>query len=379
MSTEIAAPASYCARQLHPSLPHRTRTLHFIANFVTGGSSRVVVDLIEHLGHRFDQSVVTAMLPSPAHYTGIDIIEHARFHDADEALAVLYTRRPELIHVHNVANPDSVHDVMEYEWYDQIFRATGRYATDHRCRVVQNVNIPITPYMSPAVDCYVYVSDYVRNTFGLHTAPGLTIYPGSDLERFSPETDGYAVPDDTIGMVYRLEGDKLDEHAIEPLIRAVARRPNTKALIVGGGRYLDSYRQAVHRAGLSEAFTFTGYVAYDDLPSYVRRISVFVAPVHTESFGQVSPFAMGMARPVVGYAVGALPEIIGDRSLLAPPGDVIRLSEIILQLLEDRERRVRLGALNRQRALERFSMESMIRAYANLYDSLLSSPGTFRA
>ena len=373
-SLEIASPAPYCARQFHPTLPHRTRALHFIANFVTGGSSRLVVDLIEQLGHRFHQSVVTAMLPAPAHYTGIEITEHARFRDADQALAVLYARRPELIHVHNVANPDSIHEVREYEWYDQIFRAIGRYATDHRCRVVQNVNIPIVPYMSPDVDCYVYVSDYVRDRFGLHTAPGVTIYPGSDLERFSPETDAYAVPDDTIGMVYRLEGDKLDEHAIEPFIRAVARRPATKALIVGGGRYLDPFRQAVHRAGLSEAFTFTGYVAYDDLPSYVRRVSVFVAPVHRESFGQVIPFAMGMARPVAGYAVGALPEIVGDASVLAPPGDADRLARVVMNLLDDRERRITIGASNRRRALERFSIGTMVRAYESLYDSVLSSP-----
>jgi len=106
-------------------------------------------------------------------------------------------------------------------------------------------------------------------------------------------------------------------------------------------------------------------------------MSVFVAPVHAESFGQVSPFAMGVGRPVAGYAVGASPEITGDLGVLAPPGDVFCLSEIVVHLLDDRERRVRLGALNRQRTLERFSIESMIRAYATLYDSLLS-PGTFR-
>ncbi len=33
--------------------------------FMTGGSSRLVVDLFEHLGHRYDQEVITSFIPTP--------------------------------------------------------------------------------------------------------------------------------------------------------------------------------------------------------------------------------------------------------------------------------------------------------------------------
>ena len=39
-------------------------------------------------------------------------------------------------------------------------------------------------------------------------------------------------------------------------------------------------------------------------------MAAFVAPVHSESFGHVSVFAMGMELPVAGYNVGALEEIL---------------------------------------------------------------------
>lgn len=354
----------------HRPLAARPRVLHLIANFVTGGSARLVVDLIERLGHRFEQQVITAKLPDPPHYIGLDITEQARFRSAAHALTEIETSRPDLVHVHYVADPDAVYSVGDWNWYHKLFLALETYVQRHPCRVVQNINIPVPPYISPCVDRYVYVSEYVRQRFELYNAPALTIYPGSDLERFR-RASGRPVPDDTIGMIYRLQPDKLDDRSIEPFIRAVQRRKGTRALIVGGGYYLEAYKEAVEQAGLTEAFTFTGYVPYGDLPSRLEQMSVFVAPVHTESFGQVSPFAMGMGVPVVGYAVGALAEITGDEGLLAPAGDSERLADLIVDLLDDRERRLQIGERNRQRARERFSVEAMAGAYEALYDELL--------
>lgn len=368
---------SYPVTPLHRQQPDRPRVLHLIANFVTGGSARLVVDLIERLGHRYDQEVITAKLPVPPHYTGIRIVEHERFRESCDALAHIEARRPDLVHVHYVADPDAEYSARDWDWYDKLFLALEHYVRQHPCRIVENINIPVPPYISACVDRYVYVSEHVRERFGLYGAAALTIYPGSDLERFHRSADRI-IPDDTIGMVYRLQPDKLDEQSIEPFIRAVQQRPGTRAVIVGGGYYLESYCNAVDRAGLSAAFTFTGYVAYSDLPSLLEQMSIFVAPVHSESFGQVSPFAMGMGLPVAGYAVGALEEIIDDGALLAPAGDSEALARLIVDLLDDRERRLRIGARNRLRAEQQFSVEAMTRSYESLYDELLAT-GAARA
>jgi glycosyltransferase involved in cell wall biosynthesis len=99
-------------------------------------------------------------------------------------------------------------------------------------------------------------------------------------------------------------------------------------------------------------------------------MALFVAPVHTESFGQVSVFAMGMELPVAGYQVGALEEILGDTQLLAPKADARALSDIVIGLLEDPERRSEIGRANRQRAEEHFSVEGMIAEYRTMYEEL---------
>ncbi|HEX7981536.1 MAG TPA: glycosyltransferase family 4 protein, partial [Gemmatimonadaceae bacterium] len=189
------------------------------------------------------------------------------------------------------------------------------------------------------------------------------------LTMFAP-TPGVEPADDVLGMVYRLWRDKIDERAIEPFIDAIHLRPGTRALIVGGGELLEVYRRRVVEEGLEDAFTFTGYAAYDTLPALFQRMSVHIAPVHTESFGQVTPFAMGMKLPVIGYDVGAIPEIVGNASLVAPAADSARLGAIAAALLDDRPRRLALGEANRARAERLFSVEAMVAAYEALYHEL---------
>ncbi len=357
----------YQVRSRQPPFPVRPRVLHVIANVATGGSTRLIVDLIEHLGHRFEQIVLTKDLPSRAEYTGADIRATGAIRNQRQAQEILDQIQPDLIHVHYLADPSSSFDLPEWTWYARLFGAAEALG----CGVIENVNIPVDPFISSAVDAYVYVSDYVRHAFGSSDRGDLTIYPGIDFDRFTRHAVD-PLPSECIGMVYRLQGDKLYERSIDVFIEVLRRRAGTRALIVGGGDFFHTYRAAVAEAGLADRFTFTGYVSYDDLPAYYEQLSIFVAPVHTESFGQVTPFAMHMGIPVVGYRVGALEEILGDPSVLAPAGDRDRLADLIVQLLDDPEHRLCIGEWNRSRAERLFSVESMVCHFDALYDQVLA-------
>ena len=143
-------------------------------------------------------------------------------------------------------------------------------------------------------------------------------------------------------------------------------------MIVGGGRFLEPYRTRVAEAGLDGSVTLTGYVPYEALPKLYGEMTIFVAPPHTESFGHVVPLAMNMEIPVAAYAVGALPEILGNTGSLAPSGDVDALAARVVELLDDPERRRRIGRASRVRAEQLFSVETMAAKYRDLYDELLA-------
>lgn len=339
----------------------RAKVLHAIANFITGGSSRLVVDLVERLSDEFEQEIMTAYKPHPPAYVGIKVREYPPLPKYEEIVRHIETYKPALIHVHYWGAGD-------FDWYDLVFRAADELGIP----VIENVNTPVEPYLSRSIRHYVFVSNYVRQEFGPEEIleKSTVIYPGSDFDLFVRRKDS-AVPDDCIGMVYRLDCDKLNMESIDVFIKVVQRRPGTKALIVGGGYYLEAYREAVRNAGLEDAFEFPGYVSYDQLPEYYERMSVFVAPVYKESFGQVSPFAMSMEIPVAGYNVGALAEIIGYPNLLAPPEDSDQLADIIIGLLDNRGRRLEVGMANRRRAQSHFSVQVMVSRYRELYRQIL--------
>jgi glycosyltransferase involved in cell wall biosynthesis len=368
----IDLPAPYVVKQTPATSADRPRVLHLIANFYIGGSARLVVDLLEGLGHAYDQRVVSCDLPPAPAYTGFALTHHTA-RTVDAALDVLHRERPDLLHIHYLGHHGNKYGVRDWEWYRHWFAAAERLGIG----VIENINIPTEPFVSDAVACYAHVSDYVREQYGRRDGRHVTIYPGSDLAMFSVAPDAEPA-DDVLGMVYRLGRDKLNDEAIDPFIHAIRLRPRTRALIVGGGVLLDVHRRRVAEAGLEGAFTFTGYTAYETLPALYGQMSVFVAPVHTESFGQVTPFAMGMKLPVVGYDVGAIPEIVGEASLLAPPSDSARLGAIAAALLDDRPRRIALGEANRARAERLFSVEAMVAAYEALYRELAPTSASRR-
>jgi glycosyltransferase involved in cell wall biosynthesis len=344
----------------------RPRVLHVIGNFYTGGSPRLIVDLVERLGERFAQAVLTRDVSSPPAYTGVDLDVRPWLLNLEDALHAVSRTQPDLVHVHHIGMRFSRLGLGDWDWFATIFEALEQLDRP----VIQNVNVPIAPHVSAAVSRYIFVSDYARERFGYPELSSATIYPGSDVEMF--RRDGAGVPDDCVGMVYRLDGDKVDKRAIDVFVHVVKRRPRSRALVVGGGPLLSHYRAIVGAAGIEDAVTLPGYVAYEDLRSFYERMSVFIAPVHHESFGHVVPLAMSMGIPVAAYEVGALPEILEDTSVLAPPADAEALADIVCSLLDDRDRRLELGAANRQRCVERFSVQAMADRYAHVYQDLLA-------
>lgn len=349
---------AYCVKSPLPGIANRPVVLHVIANFCTGGSSRLVVDLIENLGANYDQRVVTSYIPAPPAYTGLDITEYRFPTDEQPFLECFSSVKPAIIHVHYWGDCDE-------PWYAKAILAAEKLGIV----VIENINTPIAPYISPVIKRYVHVSDYVRKEFGQNDPSHLTIYPGSDFSHFN-YVDNTPRPANCVGMVYRLERDKLNEHSILPFIRAVQKRPNTNVLIVGGGSLLEDFKRTVTEAGILQNFEFTGYVSYTTLPEYYRRMAVFVAPVWKESFGQVSPFAMNMKIPVCGYDVGAIGEIVGNPALLASPANAEQLAEVIVRLLDTPQERAAIGEYQHQRAQANFSVQAMIRAYREIYQQV---------
>jgi hypothetical protein len=82
--------------------------------------------------------------------------------------------------------------------------------------------------------------------------------------------------------------------------------------------------------------------------------------------------AMFCGRATVSTDVGAVVEVIGGTGLVVPPRNPRALAEACVALLRDPERRARLGAAARARALELFTVEQNITAFHGIYLEIVS-------
>jgi glycosyltransferase involved in cell wall biosynthesis len=76
---------------------------------------------------------------------------------------------------------------------------------------------------------------------------------------------------------------------------------------------------------------------------------------------------MAVGTPVVAYAHGAVPEVLGDCGTLVTAGDRSGLAAALAELLLDDERRRRLGECGRQRVAARFTPTAMVAGLQDCY------------
>ncbi|MFL5781293.1 MAG: glycosyltransferase family 4 protein [Thermoleophilaceae bacterium] len=178
-------------------------------------------------------------------------------------------------------------------------------------------------------------------------------------------------------LVGRFHPAKGQIELVEAAPHVLERRPSTRFLLLGGEDpyqldYARAVRARVEELGLGASVLVRDH--HPDAPGVMAGAEVVVMPsvpdergMGREGFGLVGIEAMSVGTPVVGYAGGALPEVLGDRALLVPEGDRRALASAIVALLEDPARRAELAARGREYVAERFSLDATVEGMRERY------------
>jgi glycosyltransferase involved in cell wall biosynthesis len=128
--------------------------------------------------------------------------------------------------------------------------------------------------------------------------------------------------------------------------------------------------QLIDRLAISDSVRFVSGLTDTELAEVVGSAEVACVPSLYEGFSLPTVEAMACGTPLVASRAGAIPEVVGPDGVcadLVTPGDVGELATALEALLDDPERRQRMGAAGRQRALERFSWRAVAEATAAAY------------
>lgn len=156
------------------------------------------------------------------------------------------------------------------------------------------------------------------------------------------------------------------------LVRAVAqvsRRRPVRLILAGPDRepgISDKVRQLARELGIQDNVELTGEVWGDCKLELFRSAAVLALPSYRENFPLTVLEAAAAGTAVIATPQGATPEFFehGRSALFVPPGDVDALTQSLLQLLDQPDRRVALARtaravfqnqLNRERIMAQLS------------------------
>lgn len=235
----------------------------------------------------------------------------------------------------------------------------------------------------------ITVSDFIKQRVETVLSPQLkvtTVHNGINLPRFYQATPlsrsslGFTEKDFIVVYSGRINPEK----GVKELIQAFKRLkdyPHIKLMIIGGSFFgneqgHDPFIQSLQEEAkeLSNRIIFTGYVPYEQIPSYLKMADVAAVPsMWDEPFALTLAEAMTAGLPVVATHVGAISEVSqGCAIVLDKQSFIEEFPKSILKLYRDPSCCTSMSdcglSISKQYAKERYA-EDFFKAIASISDN----------
>ncbi len=215
------------------------------------------------------------------------------------------------------------------------------------------------------------------------SATNTVIIPnGFDVEQFKPSPEAYqairnllGLPSDTllVGLIGRYHPMKDHGNFLRAVSLLSKTHPAVRFILAGTGVDASNgeVTSLVHELGFESSVVLLG--RRDDIPEITAALDVACSSSsYGEGFSNAIGEAMSCGVPCVVTDVGDSAWIVGDTGKVVPPRDPVALAAGLRDLL-DRDAVIRLALAERarQRIVDNFSLETVVRQYEVLYESLI--------
>jgi glycosyltransferase involved in cell wall biosynthesis len=367
------------------------RILFTIPNFMTAGSGRAMLNVIERLDRsQFDPHVCVARaggdLYREAQRQGIPVIE-AAFTVAPRPALSLPLRVLQAARTFRPYGFDLWHSFHYLDDYTEplVAKAAGAKAWIY---TKKNMNWwrrswRIRTWLASGVAAQN--TSMLRDFFPAerNRKKAVLIPPGVDHSRYHPAAEARLRLRDKLGIsreevVAVSVAHIVPVKGLETLLRAAALVPGLHVWLAGSPQdrgYTDSLERLSRDLGIAEHVHFLG--AIRDIPALLVETDIFV--LSSVSKGEGCPVALleAMSAGVASIAtdVPGCNDVIQSEvnGLLTPSGDAEALASRLTDLAESAERRATLGAAARQRIESNYTMAREVSGYQELYRRVLAA------
>lgn len=216
----------------------------------------------------------------------------------------------------------------------------------------------------------ITVSNYIKSrvqTINAASNKCQTINNGIDLEKFKNKKDKEktAKPrQKSAPMTIVFSGRLNKEKGIMELIEAMNRLANysqIKLMVLGSSFYgnTDNTNEFIKTLRskaepLKERITFTGFIPYSDMPSYLKKADIAVIPsVWDDPFPTTVLEAQAIGLPIISTHRGGIPEEVSEQNAILLDTDdffIDNLASAILDLYQHPEKRELMSKVSLERA-----------------------------
>ncbi len=186
-----------------------------------------------------------------------------------------------------------------------------------------------------------------------------------------------------VGVMGKQEGLDLLLEAVRHLVQEMGRT-DVQFGLVGSGTSLAEMKRVAVEKQIAQYVTFTGRVPDQQMLEMLNTADICVNPDVANEMNDKSTMNkvmeyMALGKPIVQFDLTEGRYSAGEASLYAAKNDAADMARMIAQLLDDPERRARMGAFGRrriERELEwRYEAPKLLAAYDSLW---MAEPATGR-
>lgn len=360
------------------------KILHIIPSLGVGGTEKMLLELCRGLDKtRFENSVIALKSGgATAQALTREGVAFRVLNSPDSFLPGLLDMFPLHVRLKNVIrkiSPDVIHT-----WLTRAnvagrcaARSAGNFPVISSLRVIEKekaYHLWAEKWTQAKADAVTVnctpMRDFAVQDIGIPQEKIKVIFNG--IRAASPQQSSSTGKPDGLrfGAMGRLHAQKGFDIFLEAAKLVLQKNPDCRFTIAGEGPERSSLENLARRLGIKEKVKFAGVIKSAD---FFGACDIFVLSSRWEGMPNVVMEAMAYGKSIAASRVGGVTDLIedGKEGLLFPPESPQACAQAMLRLAESPDLRSKLASAAQKKIKEKFSMETMVKQYEELYGQVL--------